>query len=82
MRLTFVEACMPALHKCSGGTGCNRLTYIESAVSFEVGTHVLLCRVFLEEGFSEEAVADLERRGHRVNAGECNHDRVRLQNAY
>ena len=32
--------------------------------------------VYLEEGFGEEATAELTRRGHEVCAGECHHDRV------
>ena len=58
-----------------GGIGCQRVCY--KALFVEGDTPASLHRIFLEEGFSEEAVTDLERRGHLVCAGECNHDRVR-----
>jgi len=32
--------------------------------------------VYLEEGFSDEAVADLKRRGYQVCEAECNHNRI------
>ncbi len=31
--------------------------------------------VALEEGFSQEAVAELEKRGHKIDAGICGHAR-------
>ena len=34
------------------------------------------CSVYLEEGFDEETVAELRRKGHDVHANESHHARV------
>ena len=37
-----------------------------------------MCSVYLEEGFDEETVAELRRKGHDVHANESHHARVQF----
>lgn len=39
-------------------------------------TSCRFCSVYLEEGFSEETIAELRRKGHNVRADESHHARV------
>lgn len=46
-----------------------------SHVRLPMVTHVCFCSVALEEGFSDEAIAELEKKGHKVTAHVSGHAR-------
>jgi len=48
---------------------------VKGAIQSMLAESACVCSVALEEGFSQEAAAELEKRGHKVDAGISGHAR-------